>query len=243
MARVLYGGVGLQGLSGSINKQAGGHTFTKNNVVRRRVVPANPQTALQQEYRGAFAYLTGAWSNTLTDPQREAWETARNSNEYYLKQDPLTGVSRKYGSAKDLFIAMNLNFLIADGAVAAPVVTYTTPGSPGALDVLAITSFALDASAGTAILTYTGTQSNETMVMKATPPVSAGTMRATSVRSKFRVVGVPGNSPAALGTQYTALFGPITGATGQKVFWTVEAVELTTGKSRLVNAGVSVIVA
>jgi hypothetical protein len=243
MARVIYGGVGLQGISGSINSQAGGHTFTKNNVVRRRVVPTNPQTASQQEVRGLFSFLTGAWVSQITNADREAWETAKQSNSYYQTTDELNGVSRKYRSGKDLFIAMNTNILVATDAIDTPAVTYSTPAASGFIDAVGISSFVFDASAGTAILTYSGGGLvEERLVVKATPPVSPGVMRLTAVRSQLRTIdGTAGASPVAEGANYVAKFGAITAKTDMKVFWQVEAVNTTTGKSRLVGGGVSII--
>lgn len=242
MARALYSGVGIAGMSGSINKNAGGTTFSKNGVVRRRVIPVNPQTADQQELRAAFLFLTTAFSGTLSESDRAAWETARTGNVYYLKQDPLTGVSRPYASAKDLFIAMNLNWLLGDGSLNNPVVTFTTPGISTGLDDYAITSVVADDSSNTVVVTYTGTATNEFLFMRATPPVSAGNQRNTSVKSKFRYIAPLTASPDTV-ADYQAKFGALTGLTGQKIFYEIIGVEIITGKTRLVSGGSTIIVA
>lgn len=243
MARVIYGGVGLQGLSGSINKQAGGHTFTKNNVVRRRVIPVNPQSEAQQAVRSAFSYLTTAWSETLTEAQRGAWETARTSS-YYQKQDTLNGVSRPFGSSKDLFIAMNVNYLLGANLIDSPTVTFLTPDPPSALDSITAVGVAIDASSQTVALTYTGTWSGEVGYIKMTPPVSAGNMKASTVNTKSRIIGEDfGSSPVALGSDFTSKFGALTGTTGKKVFWELYGVNNTTGKARLIASGSTVVVA
>jgi hypothetical protein len=243
MAKVIYGGVGLQGLSGSINKQAGGHTFTKNNVVRRRVVPVNPKTEDQQAIRSAFSFLTTAWSETLTDPQRQAWETAR-TEAYYQKQDKLNGVSRPFASSKDLFVGMNINYLLATNAISSPSVAFSTPAAPETLDSITAVSVAIDASAQTVAMSFTGTWSGETGFIKMTPPVAAGNMKASTVSTKSRIIGEDfGSSPAALGSDYTNRFGALTGATGKKVFWELYGVNNTTGKTRLIASGTTVVVA
>ncbi len=71
MALVRYGG-GIVQMSGSI----AGDTFARNrygNYVRARTKPVNPNTALQQQVKGALAYITTMWSQTLTANQRAAW--------------------------------------------------------------------------------------------------------------------------------------------------------------------------
>lgn len=241
MARNAFG-TDVTNRTGSMNKHLGGMTFLKNGVMRVRVNPTNPQTPLQQELRSAFLFLTAAW-NALTDAQRTLWATARGET-YYLKQDSFTGVSRPYAAPKDLFVAMNLNYLVGDGSLNAPAVNFAAPGVAGALDVIGITSVVADASAGTIAVTFTGATLGEALVFSATPPVSPGNMSFKSVESKMRTVtvGLP-VSPWAVGADYVALFGAITGATGKKIFWEVKAVELGTGKARVVNRGVTIVVA
>lgn len=60
--------------SGSI----AGTVFSRNAggmYVRSRSNPTNPNTAPQQAVRDAMRTLVYRWSNTLTDEQREAWNT------------------------------------------------------------------------------------------------------------------------------------------------------------------------
>lgn len=237
MAKVIYGGVGLQGLSGSINKQAGGHTFTKNNVVRRRVVPTNPQTASQSLVRNAFSFLTASWAG-LTQEQKQAWEDARN-NAYYYIPDPLTGVTRKANSAKSLFIQVNFNLLQSTDDLGAPSVVTTNPSGPEPEDVISVDSVAADASANTLTVTYTQTGANEAIQVKSTPPVSAGTLRLTAVKSQLRdAFGVAGASPASIDK-----VGTYTGQTGQKVFYQIWGINLVSGKKRLILSDYTTIVA
>lgn len=242
MAKVIYGGVGLQGLSGSINKQAGGHTFTKNNVVRRRVVPTNPQSEEQTLVRAAFSFLTTAWSG-LAESERSAWEAAR-TDPYYATQDKLNGVSKAMNSGKSLFVAMNMNNLQAIGALNSPTVIFTVPAEPEALDSISAVSVALDASANTTTLTYTGTWTGETGFIKMTPPVSAGNMKASTVSTRSRIIGEDfGTSPVDLSSDYSSRFGLLSQAAGKKVFWELYGVNNTTGKKRLIASGVSVVAA
>jgi hypothetical protein len=242
MGKFNFGGL-VTGAKGRFTGMFGGMVIGSNGVFRAYKTPTNPQTESQQTNRGMFALFTKAWSADLTEENREAWEAARTSGGY-PNTDTFTGTSKPYASAKDLFIAMNTNANIALDQTASPEILFATPGTSGGLDVISVTSFALDASAGTVILAYDGVFANEGAIIRATPPVSPGTMRATSVSTKFRVIsGTPGASPAALGANYTGLFGPITGSTGQKVFWEVLGVDSLTGKTRLIRSGSSVVVA
>ena len=71
MALVRYGGGVIQ-MSGSI----AGNTYARNrygNYVRARTKPVNPNTARQVEVIAAVTTLTARWSQTLTAPQRIAW--------------------------------------------------------------------------------------------------------------------------------------------------------------------------
>lgn len=59
--------------SGSI----AGITFSRNKggmYMRARAIPTNPNSVPQQNIRGHLATLVGAWTNTLTTPQRGAWD-------------------------------------------------------------------------------------------------------------------------------------------------------------------------
>lgn len=72
MALVKFGG-GITQMAGSI----GGTTYARNrygNYSRARTKPVNPNTARQVAVRGYMSTLTTRWSNTLTAPQRTAWD-------------------------------------------------------------------------------------------------------------------------------------------------------------------------
>lgn len=238
MARALFGG-GLTGLSGSVNKQAGGFTFNKNNTVRVRVTPTNPMTVAQTLIRALFFFLTSSWKS-LNTAKIDAWETARNSDSYYLKQDPVTGVSRKYASAKDLFIAMNQNRNIAKGTIDAPAVYYDTPGLPSAAPVEDVTDCVFDESANTVTLTAT-LDAGYDYFMRATPQVSAGYTRFTAVRSKMRIIKTA-LATGDISADYFAVF-PGALVAGQKVFWEIIGVDQNTGKAHVLASRISSVVA
>lgn len=242
MARFNYSGVAITGGTGRLNSSLGGSVLLKNGVVRNYVTPVNPQTSDQQEVRSAFAFLTAAWKGESSTNQA-AWVSAWQSGDWTI-QDPFTGTTRPYGSAKSLYIALNMNFLISGNALGSPSVEFHTPPATSDLPALGITSFAFDASSGTAVLTYTGTLGDSVLVVRATQPLSPGNQRLTSVKTKLRTVTIgSGVSPLALGTAYTTKFGAITSSTDLAVFWVIEQIDTTNGKRALVGSGRSVIVA
>lgn len=229
-------------LSGRLTSFLGGVKFNKNGTLVAFTNPAQPNSPAQQEVKAAFSFLTSEWTNTLSDTQRLAWKTARDSDPYYLTSDDLNGIARKYGSAKDLFIAMNMNYMVMDGSLSTPATQYVLPGTSAGGDSIGVTSFIFDASAGTAILTYTGAFTLMGSVVKATPPLSAGTMILPKAKLRTVATGI-GVSPAALGAAYVLQFGAITSSTGKKVFWQIEGVDILTGKSVVLVSSSSIVVA
>lgn len=233
--------MGLQGSSGSINKKSGGHTFLKNGVIRRRVVPANPQTESQMAVRSAFSFFTEAWK-TLTEAERSAWNAARNSGDFTIA-DNVMGVSRPYASGKDLFIALNTNAMVGNGTTTAEL-TYTHPPARGENDIdFVFGSITMAAGTGAVAFIFDGTPTNNRYVVKMTRPVSPGNMRLDSVRSYLRIVGVASAAgPTSLAAGYAAANGAITESAGQKSFYLIESVNQSDGTSRVVASG-SVIIA
>lgn len=72
----------LAGMSGSL----GGLTFSHNRgggYVRERAIPTQPNTSFQAVVKGAFGALSTAWSATVTQIQRTAWDL-------YATNTPLT---------------------------------------------------------------------------------------------------------------------------------------------------------
>lgn len=228
--------------TGRLTSFLGGMVFKKNGTASTYTTPTNPQTASQTEIRNAFKVLTEAWKG-LTAGQRTAWSAAWSGGTW-LTQDPFTGTSRAYQSPKSLFINVNMNLLISNNLLAAPAVQLASPPAQVAQEVIGLTSFIFDASAGTAALIYTGVLVNGAILVRVTPPLSPGNMVLTSVRSKLRSLTADINpTPLALGAEYVTLFGAITALTGQKVFYTIELIDSTTGQRSLIASGNSTIVA
>ncbi len=236
MAKALFG-AGLQGLSGSINKIAGGWTFTKNNVVRRRVIPAQPNTGAQGLFKAIFAFLTDAWTSVLTDPQRIAYNNAGASGDWDAN-DALTGTSYK-PTGRQLFMTLsgNISALLQEATALAAIQPKAGVGSSYLADGAVIA----DASGGTVVITYGGAlEGDESHYITMSLPVSPGN---TSLRpSSLRYVMTDnGASPIAAGTDYVAKFGAITDLAGQAIFYKVEAINETTGQRRPVGEGRTII--
>lgn len=73
MALIKFGG-GVTAMSGSI----AGNTFARNRFgyySRARTKPVNPKSTGQSVMRAILAFLSEAWHDVLTAPQRTAWET------------------------------------------------------------------------------------------------------------------------------------------------------------------------
>lgn len=242
MARFSYSGVAITGGTGRLNSGFGGSVLLKNGVVRNYVTPVNPQTDDQQVTRTAFAYLTTAWKG-LTPTQQAAWVAAWGSGDWTV-QDPFTGTTRPYGSAKSLFIALNMNFLISGNALNTPSYEFATPPATSDLPALGVTSVAMDASAGTVAIAYSGTLGDSVLVIRMTPPLSPGNQRLTSVKTKLRSLPATSSAtPLAEGAAYVAKFGAITTSADLAVFYVIEQIDTTNGKRGLVGTGRVVIVA
>lgn len=240
MSRARYGDT-ITAQRGRFNTGVGGVVYSLNGGKRAYVTPSNPQTASQGGTRGAFAFFTTAWKN-LTEEQRGAWTAAWSSGQWQV-QDAISGTARNFGSAKSLFIALNMNVLVAGNNLGTPTINLLVPQAKGSPAAVSVDSVVFDASAGTVVLTFSGTQATGLLV-RCTEPVSPGNLRLTSVKSKLRTItSVVGASPASLGTDYVAVHGAITGATGQKVFWTIEQISDITGQRSFVASGSSVIAA
>lgn len=73
MALVKLGG-GVADIRGSI----GGTVFSRNRfgaIARNRTIPVDPGTSLQSAVRALMGQVRDAYFNTLTDAQRQEWET------------------------------------------------------------------------------------------------------------------------------------------------------------------------
>lgn len=107
MASVILGG-GVAAASGSV----GGTVFSRNAAgpyLRNRSIPVNPATAFQVAVRNLLSQLTSGWVETLSDAQRELWETYA---ENVLLPGPL-GNDRNIGALAH-YVRSNVSRLQAD---------------------------------------------------------------------------------------------------------------------------------
>lgn len=70
--------VGFTGGVGAISGSIGGTTFSHNRggpYARRRAIPTNPGTQQQSDVRATLSQLASRWRDTLSEVQRQAWDT------------------------------------------------------------------------------------------------------------------------------------------------------------------------
>lgn len=194
----------------------GGATASRNKggqYFRRRAMPTNPASAFQTVVRNAVSQFSNAWSNILTQANRDAWSTyAANVN----WTDSL-GQSIKL-SGNQMYIRSNTPRQQAGlTSVSAGPTNFT-------LAALTIPTIAGVASTSIATVTYTNTDSWATAVggslmLRFSRPQSAGiNFFKGPYRYGFRINGAatPPTSPGT-GTM------PFVGAAGNKIFWSARA--------------------
>lgn len=128
---VQYGG-GILQMRGSI----GGQTHSRNrygNYIRTKTNPVNPATSRQNEVRGNLGDMVNRWQNTLTEVQRQLWNT-------YAANVTMTN---KFGESINLtgfnhFIRSNCSRVQAGvNEIDAGPTDFTLPGMDEAFDVAA----------------------------------------------------------------------------------------------------------
>jgi hypothetical protein len=240
MARLLFGSVGAQGASGSMNKIAGGSTFQKNNIARVRVIPVQPNTQKQQLTRSRFSAIQALWLGLDLETQQE-WNAAAASGDWQLP-DPVTGVTRNPASGRALFIELNMNIATALGGLTGTIEAVPVREVGGDT---AITGFTVASDGGTpevAIL-YSGTLgTGETHVFEMSGPLSPGfsRFRANSVRGVVVSAAASGSAVnSAVGTAYQTAQPAV--PVGSRVCYRVMAVNSLTGQTRQVGKGIVVV--
>lgn len=235
--RGLFGGIGLQGGSGSLNKIAGGSTFQKNNVIRRRVVPVQPNTGKQSLQKGIFSAIQAAWLG-LTLVEQAAWNTAASSGDWKTK-DPVTGTSRNPASGRALFIELNGNIAVALGNVTTGIITTVPSPVEGGSTSFLTFNVTSDAGDSGVSATYSGALgTNEVHVFYMSPMLSTGVSRyrANTVRYITENNTASAGLAAALSAAYS---GEVPDAVvGARVCYRIRAINTLTGQSREVASGV-----
>ncbi len=183
-------------------------------IVRERVIPANPKTAFQTAQRGQFAQYSQAWSATLTEAQRNGWAAYGDK----LPEKASRWKDKTFARRGQLaFIEANINSVSAGliapgGLVAIAPAGYTVVESE-------IGSFAPTADVSSTSLTMSASADSvmTPVLVYATAPLSAG--RSKLPQSALRLIGkIEGGDPfnTNVWALYVARFG-VAPTAGQKV--------------------------
>lgn len=201
--------------------KAGGHVASRNRAgayLRNKVTPTNPQTAYQVGARNRLSGLSAGW-RALTASQRAAWNAAVSD---YARTDIFGDL--KNPSGFNLYQRLNNNLLICGES------QINTPPVPES--VFAFTSFSAAVVTGTPAvnLTFAGAiPATDKVKLYATSPQSPGK---SFVKSEYRLIDVLEFGDTSVHdavSEYTAKFGSV-GASGQKLFFKMVPVNITTGQ-------------
>lgn len=230
MALIRFGS-GIADARGSIESTV----FSKNrygNYMRNRTTPVNPQSVRQQGVRTDLSSLVDRWSNTLTQAQRDGWNT-------YAANVPTTnklGETIKL-SGYNWYVGNNTAMLQAGGVIVDDAPTnFTRVGADA--------TYAVALSEATQLISVTfdntlpwANDDNGWMLISMSLPVNGGR---EYVQSSFRVAGAiegdgttPPTSPATIAVPY-----PV--AAGQKVTVTARIIEEDGRTSQKFQSTVSV---
>lgn len=212
----------------------GGHVASRNRAgayFRTKVTPVNPNTSSQATVRNRLTTFSQSW-RSLTEAQRDAWNSAVQD---YARTDIFGDI--KNPSGFNLYQRLNNNLAqIGAGPLTVPLAPQEVSG-PSSLEL------AGDASASTLALTYNPTPVPAGMawIVRATPGVSQGK---NFVKSEYRIItffAAATASPQAIGPAWEEMFGELT--TDQKVFVSVEPINIATGQKGIPLSVSTVVVA
>lgn len=201
------------------------------NIVRKRSIPINPRTTAQVAARALMSTQSKVW-RTLTESQRTAWDNAAASAEW-TQTDSFGNPFQLSG--EQLYLKLNLNLLDIS---ATPI---TSPPSKAEFTAIVLGAITIAVTGPAFTIAFTGTlDASETLVVSASPQVSAGVMSAKSVRFAA-IMDYTSTSPIDAQSAYEAAFGaPVA---GQKIFVRVEMVSETSGERILVGEGSDIVAA
>lgn len=231
MARGIYG-AGMSGMSGSINRTLGGWTFGKNGLIRKRVIPIQPNTSEQARVKAFISAGSTYWGSTLDTTQRESWITAASSGEWPFP-DKLTGTPRNV-SGFQLFMALNGNLAYRNQDSAVLVDEVPVKEAIGTAFVTSVNA----ETDGTVELTYSGALSaNEIAVIAMSAPQSPGRMSFRASKLTY-VAALSSATPWVATAGYLARHGALTGLVDYNIFYEVAAINTVTGQKSIVGRGV-----
>lgn len=224
----------LSAIVSEMRGKLNGSVFSKNRggaYLRTKVTPVNPQSLAQGSVRALLTTLSQSWRG-LTEAKRLAWNSAVSQ---FTSTDIFGDI--KTPSGINLYNKLNLNL----GAIGEAAID--TPPNPVGVGYVSALSLVADESANTIAATFTaeGGTVDQTVIVEATPCLSAGK---SFVKSEFRQIGTfAGNaaSPQAIGAMYVAKFGAM--SADKKLFVRLKFVDKNTGISGQYTSASTVVVA
>lgn len=160
------------------NTTASRNRFGQYN--RTRSIPTQPRTAAQVNVRANFTAATKEWAN-LTDEQRQAWDTYANSKP---RVDSLGQSSTLTGH--QMYVAVNALNLTCEIEQQSAVPNGDVIPQPD--PAVTVATFA-----GLSVKLVTAVPATRTIVVYASPPMSAG----QTFNGDFRIVNIVDGSAAA----------------------------------------------
>lgn len=196
--------------------------FTKNAAgaaIRNRVTPINRRSNSQTNRRQRLASLASSWRG-LTESERAGWNAASAN---FPVQDNLGQTI--YLTGEQLYVRCNANLLLIGQA------QITAAPNPTSFEVLTPGVFtAEDDDTITLAFTPTPVPAGFNLVIRATPPVSAGKSFVSQSAFKYvQTIAAAGASPANIAAAYEALYGSLANAVGQKIFVEAFLIEIASG--------------
>lgn len=220
---------------GQLSKKAGSTVAAHNrfgSYFRTRVIPTNPSTAKQTNFRTHLANFSQNY-RALTSTQRTDWTTL---GALMTRVDSLGNTYNLTGL--QAFIGVNLNHYVIGGAQITTAPAYAPPVAPA--------SIVVTAAAGTPALSiaYTATPvpAATSYVIQATAQVSAG--RRFMPRSAYKYIAkisATTASPYDALAEYNATFGTL--VAGYKIFFRILAIGSASGLASTVLEGNVVVAA
>lgn len=216
MAKVKYGPV-VADARNSID----GVVYSRNQYgayTRIKVSPTQPRTPYQLELRGNLSEISKAWSYTLTDEQRAAWETWAQNNpvtDIFGNSQVLSGIAA-FNRVNGVLLAIGESLI-------------TTP--PATFQATPLLTCSISMSAATQAVTITFTPSpleaEERLYMWGTGKMNMGRTYFKPFLRMFGTSAAAQVSPYNAGTKYTARFGSF--AQGEKHAFLIAVVNEVTG--------------
>jgi hypothetical protein len=207
---------------GEIRNKIAAMVFTRNKAgaaIRLRITPINRRSTLQTTRRQVLSSLSANWRG-LSAANLAAWNAAAAN---FPQSDNLGQTVLLTG--QQLYVRCNANLaLVGVAAVStAPVVTTFATLAYGTVTATAAGTFSI-------AFTPTPVAAGYNLVVYASRAVSAGKSFAPNSAFKFiTFVAAAGTSPVNAFAAYSAIFGALTGLTGQKIFIKMRLIATASG--------------